>query len=298
VSNEVSIKVVPFSFAWANDLLILFKYRLTSFVVFSAVMAFFASSQGNINWSNAILLLVGGFCITAASNALNQVLEKDYDKLMSRTADRPVAAGRMSSAHGVLVAGIFWIAGLVVLGFINTTAVILGSVAVVMYAFIYTPLKRISPIAVFVGAIPGAIPLLIGNVAAAGEINKMGIFLFAIQFIWQFPHFWAIGWMGYDDYKLAGYKLIASRDGEKDPMTGIHSALYSLLTIPLASFGYYNGLINMPVMIILILVGIGFAWYGYDLYLKGTRLAARQLMFASLVYLFVSLGAVYLINMF
>lgn len=275
------------------DYAILFKHKLTLFVVFSAMMAYLASISEKIVWLDFLILFVGGFFITAAANALNQVLEKDYDKLMKRTADRPVASERMTPGHAVFVAGILWVAGMIFLSYFSALAAFLGGLAVVSYAFIYTPVKRYSTIAVLIGAFPGAIPLLIGNVAATGTIDQMGIFLFAIQFIWQFPHFWAIGWLGFDEYKIAGYKLIASRNGERDPMTGIHSAIYALLFIPLALIGYLSGIIGLTALILMSIAAVGFAYCGYVLYKQRTRKAALTLMFASLVYLAVALGAVY-----
>jgi len=283
---------------WLMDYAILFKHKLTLFVVFSAMMSYMASLSGPINWFKFALLFIGGFCITAAANTLNEVLEKDYDKLMKRTADRPLAAGRMSVSHAVFVAGVLWVLGMVCLAYFNVLASLLGALAVISYAFVYTPLKRYSPIAVLVGAFPGAIPLLIGNVAAVGHIDQMGIFLFAIQFIWQFPHFWAIGWLGYDEYQLAGYKLIASKDGERDPNTGIHAAIYAFLFIPLAIFGFYAGLIGFYALVLMIVSAIGFAYFGYNLFRNGTRKSALQLMFASLVYLAIALGVVFFDKLF
>lgn len=277
---------------------LLFKFKLTSFVVFSAMMAYLVSMNGHIEWVPFLILFIGGFCVTAAANTLNEVLEKDYDKLMKRTANRPVAAGRMSASHAVFVAGMMWIFGIICLSYFNVLAAFLGSLAVVTYAFIYTPLKRYSPIAVFVGSFPGALPLLIGNVAAIGHINQMGIYLFAIQFIWQFPHFWAIGWLGYDEYKKAGYKLVASKDDQCDPNIGINSAIYALMIVPLAIFGYYASLIGITAMSVTIIASIIFAYFGYNLYKSGSKKSALNLMFASLFFLFIALGAVYIDKLF
>lgn len=285
-------------FGLLRDYALLFKYKLTSFVVFSAMMSYLVSVKGPINWFSFMVLCIGGFCVTAAAHSLNEVLEKDYDKLMKRTADRPVAAGRMTSSHAVFIAGIMWLFGVVCLSYFNILAALLGSLAVVSYAFVYTPLKRYSTIAIPVGSFPGALPLLIGNVAAIGHIDQMGIYLFAIQFIWQFPHFWAIGWLGFDEYKKAGFKLVASKDGECDPNIGLNSAFYALLFIPLALFGYFASLIGIPALIVTILASIGFAYYGYDLYRTRTKKSALRLMFASLFYLAIALGAVYIDKLF
>ena len=281
-----------------KDYALLFKYKLTSFVVFSAMMSYLVSIDGAINWFSFMVLAVGGFCITAAAHSLNEVLEKDYDKLMKRTSNRPVAAGRMTSSHAVFVAGVMWLLGVICLFYFNILAALLGSLAVVSYAFVYTPLKRYSTIAIPIGSLPGALPLLIGNVAAIGYIDQMGIYLFAIQFIWQFPHFWAIGWLGYEEYKKAGFKLVASKDGGCDPNIGLNSAFYALLFIPLAFFGFYSSLIGIPALVVTILASIGFAYYGYRLYRDRTKKAALNLMFASLFYLAIALGAVYIDKLF
>lgn len=298
MSKEAVKSIKEYQSNWLMDYALLFKHKLTIFVVFSAMMSYLASLSGPVDWLKFTILFIGGFCITAAANALNEVLEKDYDKLMKRTANRPLSAGRMSVSHAVFVAGVLWVIGMVCLAYFNALASLLGAMAVVSYAFVYTPLKRYSPAAVLVGAFPGAIPLLIGNVAAVGYIDQMGIFLFAVQFIWQFPHFWAIGWLGFDEYKLAGYKLIASKDGERDPNTGIHAAIYACLFIPVAVFGYYAGLIGINAMILMMVSALGFAWFGYRLYTNGTRKAALQLMFASLFYLAIALGVVYFDKLF
>jgi len=298
MSKEAVNSIKSGQYSWYNDYAMLFKHKLTMFVVFSAMMSYLASIEGHVNWISFALLFVGGFCITAAANALNEVLEKDYDKLMTRTADRPLAAGRMTVSHAVFVAGVLWVVGMICLAYFNALSSLLGALAVVSYAFVYTPLKRYSPIAVLVGAFPGAIPLLIGNVAAVGHIDQMGIFLFAVQFIWQFPHFWAIGWLGFDEYKLAGYKLIGSKDGERDPNTGIHAAIYACLFIPIGFFGYYAQLIGVNALILMIVSAIGFSYFGYRLYKVGTRKSALHLMFASLVYLAIALGVVYIDKLF
>ncbi len=277
---------------------LLFKFKLTSFVVFSAMMAYLVSLNGHIELIPFAILFVGGFCITAAANTLNEVLEKDYDKLMRRTADRPVAAGRMTSSHAVFVAGVMWLFGVICLSYFNIFAALLGSLAVVTYAFIYTPLKRYSTLAVFVGSFPGALPLLIGNVAAVGHIDQMGIYLFAIQFIRQFPHFWAIGWLGFEEYQKAGYKLVSSKEGKCDPNIGINAALYALMLIPLAFFGYFASLIGLPALLVTIVAAIIFSYFGYALYRSGSKKSALNLMFASLFYLAIALGAVYIDKLF
>ena len=168
-----------------------------------------------------ILLGTAGFLITSAANAFNQILEKDYDSLMKRTSNRPLASGRMNVTEAVLIAGLCYVIGIVLLAWFNPMAAILGSIAVVSYAFVYTPLKRVGPLSVFVGAIPGALPCLIGCVAYEGSITTTAIILFGLQFFWQFPHFWSIGYLGINDYKKAGFKLVPTLHGKAHPSLGI-----------------------------------------------------------------------------
>jgi len=184
-----------------QDYKLLVKFGLNMFVVFSAAAAYLTTIQTPINWAKVLTLSLAGFLITGAANALNEVLERDFDKMMNRTANRPLAAGRMNSSEAVLAAGIMSLIGLSLLAMFNPLTVFLGSLSLISYAFVYTPLKRVSPIAVLIGAIPGALPVMIGSVAATGVLTPLAIALFAIQFLWQFPHFWAIAWIADEDYK-------------------------------------------------------------------------------------------------
>ena len=184
------------------------KFKLSLFVVISSALAYIAAVGLNINFVVLALLCIGGFCCTAASNALNQVLERDFDKLMTRTENRPLAAGRMKTSEAVLFSGLMLLIGTAMLSLISPLASLLCMLSVVIYSFVYTPLKRYTTLSVAIGAIPGSLPVLIGAVAGSGTITILGISLFAIQFMWQFPHFWAIGWLSFDDYKKAGYKLL------------------------------------------------------------------------------------------
>jgi len=169
-----------------SDYAMLVKLKLNLFVVFSAVLSYFIIAGSAINWLHVVLLAIGGFLITSAANALNQVLEKDYDKLMDRTADRPLATGRMKTSEAVIFAGVSTIVGFIVLAVINPLVVLLSTLSLVSYAFLYTPLKRHSTLAVAVGAIPGALPVMIGGVAAEGHLTLFISCLFFIQFLWQF----------------------------------------------------------------------------------------------------------------
>ncbi len=185
----------------------LFKLRLTSFVVISAIFGYFIGAE-SYNLSVVILLTLGGFMVTCSSNAFNQVIEKNYDKLMDRTKNRPLPLNKFSSAEAIWVASIFGLLGIIILTLINPLSGILGALAIFMYVALYTPLKRISTISVFVGAFPGAIPPMLGWVAATGSFSVEAGILFLIQFVWQFPHFWAIAWKVNSQYSKAGFKML------------------------------------------------------------------------------------------
>jgi len=280
-------------FAKWKDFLELVKFRLNLTVVFSAVMAYLIVAQGAINWIEIGILALGGFLITGASNALNQILEKDYDALMKRTANRPVASGRMDSSEALMLAGLMSTGGVFLLAMFNVWAAFFGMVALMSYAFIYTPLKRMSPIAITVGAFPGALPMMIGAVAFEGELTLMAFGLFALQFLWQFPHFAAIGWLGQEDYQKAGYKFVISAKGGRDRSAGIHSLVYALLLIPVGFIPYYIGMTGIISAIILTILALIYAWFGWNLYQKNDRKAALQLMFSSFFYLPIALFALF-----
>ena len=240
------------------------------------------------------LLAVGGFLVTGAANALNQVLEKDFDRLMKRTADRPVAAGRMSISEAVMAAGLMSLLGITILALFNVWAAFFGMLAVITYAFIYTPTKRFSPLAVVVGAIPGAMPMLIGSVAFSGELTILAFALFAVQFFWQFPHFWAIGWLGFEEYKKAGYQLLPSKDGAADPTMGLQALWYSLMLCAVGFIPFYLGVTGLISAIIVAILALTLAGLGWQLYHKRDRRSALTLMFSSLIYLPVTLILFYI----
>lgn len=289
VNNDSQI---VFSSKW-NDFLELVKFRLNLTVVFSAVMAFLIVSKGAIDWVEIGILALGGFLITGASNALNQILEKDYDALMKRTENRPLAAGRMDASEALMLAGLMSTAGIFLLAIFNVWASFFGMMALLSYAFIYTPLKRISPIAITVGAFPGALPMMIGAVAFEGHITMMAFTLFAIQFLWQFPHFAAIGWLGQEDYQKAGYKFVISPQGGRDRTAGIYSMVYALLLIPVGLVPFYLGMTGTISAVILTILAIVYAGFGWNLYQKNDRKAALQLMFSSFFYLPFALFALF-----
>ncbi len=298
MSDKVKSAEITVSSLFGQKLLdykLLVKLRLTLTVVFSSVMAFLiAAPEGRINLVNLLVLAIGGFLVTGASNALNQVLEKDYDRLMKRTENRPLAAGRMSISEAVLAAGFMSLVGISLLALFNPWAAFFGMLALVSYAFVYTPLKRITPAAVFVGAIPGALPVLIGCVAAEGYISTLAIALFTVQFFWQFPHFWSIGWLGFDDYRRAGYRIIPEQDGGPHRSIGLQSALYGLLLIPVVLTPYWLGATGWISALAVVLLSMAYAGLGWRFYRCNDRKAALQLMFYSFMYIPFSLIALFI----
>ncbi|MFM8451205.1 MAG: heme o synthase [Haliscomenobacter sp.] len=276
------------------DFKLLVKFRLSLTVVFSSLLGFLIAANGPMDWYAFGVLALGGFLVTGAANALNQVLEKEYDRLMQRTANRPLAAGRMRVADAVLIAGMMSLAGISLLALFNPWTAFLGMAALLMYAFVYTPLKRIGPIAVFVGAFPGALPTLIGAAAAEGSITALGVSLFAIQFFWQFPHFWSIGWLGYEDYTRAGYRLLPGRFGVRDNETGLQAFLYAIPLIFLSLLPYAVGASGLISAGCIVLMSVFYAVLGWNLYRRNNRRAALQLMFFSFFYIPVVLIALWM----
>jgi len=254
-------------------------------VVFSAGIGYLFALPGPIQWGSFLLFVLGGFLVTASANALNEIIEKDLDRLMKRTALRPLPAGRMAVPEATLVAGLFGVAGIFVLGyFFNYLAGMLGGASLLAYAFIYTPLKRISSIAVFVGAIPGAFPPVIGWAAATGQISGVALLLFAIQFLWQFPHFWAVAWLAFEDYKAAGFRLLPSGTG-KSRISAFYNILYIATLMAVTSMPYLMGISGVISLVIVLLAGVGFLWPAIRLYWSVADKDARSLMYASFLYL-------------
>lgn len=232
-----------------------------------------------------LFLTFGGLFITFAANALNQSLERDYDKLMVRTAFRPVASGRMSLSMAVLVSGLFCSLGVIFLALLSPEAATLGMLSFVLYAFVYTPLKRYSTIAIPVGAIPGALPTLIAGVVACNGFTSEALCLFGLQYLWQFPHFWSIAWIGHEDYKKAGFKLIRDIDGKPDPKYGLYAAYYSAISLILILFYAKSAILHPVIVVGLVLLVLFYSGMGLRLYKYKNALSARQLMFASFFYL-------------
>ncbi len=281
------------------DFGLLVKFKLTLLVLFSTVMSYAIVGVGNISAAEIILLSIGGFLVTAAANALNQVLERDYDKVMARTANRPLAAGRMTVSTGVLWAGMMSVAGITFLSFFNVMAGLLGALSLISYAFIYTPMKRVSLLSVFIGAIPGALPLIIGCLVKENSISSTAIMLFMLQFLWQFPHFWAVAWLADEDYKKAGFMyFLPSKTGKKDGNTGLFSMLFCLFMIIGALAAYFIGLVGLGAMVALNLLNIYWAWRCWLLFRFNTREAARAQMFVSFAHLPFSLLILFLDRLF
>jgi heme o synthase len=269
-----------------SDYGILLKFRLSLLVVFSAAIGYLFALTGSIDWTRFALLCLGGFMVTGASTALNQVFEKDVDALMPRTQDRPVAAGRMSATEALLAAGILSVIGLGILSSFNMLTAVLGALSLLSYAFVYTPLKKITPIAVLVGAFPGAFPTMIGWAAVTGSISQEALTLFAMQFIWQFPHFWSIAWKAYDDYAKAGFYLLPN--GKKDKNSAFQIVLYCVFLIIVSWFPYFIGMSGIVSSLIVFATCIYFLYTAIQLYKNETDKAALTVMFASFIYLPVS----------
>ncbi len=285
INNNETIAQVSYLRAKVSDYNQLVKFRLTFLVVFSSVVTFLTASAGAINWFNAAMLALGGFFVTGAANGINQVIEKDFDKLMLRTANRPVATNRMSVTEASIVCTLMGILGVFIISYyLNPLSGWLALGALMSYAFIYTPLKRISPVSVFVGAFPGAIPTLLGWVAVSGTINMPAIILFGVQFFWQFPHFWSIAWILDDDYKRAGFKMLPSTPG-RDKGTAFQALTFSLVLIPIGMLPYQYGISGVPSAVIGALGGLMLSYYSYKLFRSCEMADAKKLMFASFIYL-------------
>ncbi len=269
------------------DAAALVKFRLSATVVLSSVLAYLVALGGaSFSWLGILILSLGGFLTTAAANVLNEVLEKDYDREMDRTKNRPLATGRMTTSDAVLVAGFTSIGGITLLALFNPWTAILGMVSLISYAFVYTPLKRVGPVAVLVGAIPGALPALIGCAAAEGYISELGLALFAIQFCWQLPHFYAIGFLGFSDYRKAGFKLVPERGGDVDAkLLGRDSVLATLLLLPLGFLPVWLGYSGWAAGVVVALLGLIFLRFALTFYHKPERRTALGMMFFSFAYL-------------
>lgn len=262
----------------------LLKFRLSFLVAFSCVFGYMLASA-EINWFAMAMLFAGGFLLSGASVIVNQILEKDLDRLMNRTMFRPLPTERVSVNEAIAVCAIAFFSGVFILmTFTNALTTCLSILSMVLYSFVYTPLKRVGPIAVFVGAIPGALPPLLGWTAATGVISHEALIIFGIQFIWQFPHFWAIAWVADDDYKKAGFKLLP-HGGNKDLNTAIQIMIYTMCLIPLGLLPATFGITGMNSAIVATICGVMFFALTFSLMKSGDRRSALKIMFASFLYL-------------
>jgi len=265
------------------------KARLAISVVFSSIAGFMLGIYDlhSLDWMVLLKLAVGGYCMVGASNAFNQVIEKDLDALMDRTKNRPVPAGRMSQTTALIIASLLTVVGIALLYTINPKTAMFGAVSIFLYTSVYTPLKTMTSLSVFVGAFPGAIPFMLGWVAATGEFGIEAGTLFLIQFFWQFPHFWAIGWFLYEDYEKAGFFMLPT--GKKDKGTALQIILYTvwlILASLLPVLGYTGRLYMTPVAaIVVFLLGLWMLFYAVRLYKLRTAKSARTLMLVSVSYI-------------
>lgn len=264
----------------------LIKFRLSALVTFSAVFGYILGDRGiDFGWSGFIGLVLGGFFISGASGAANEIMERDLDKLMKRTQNRPLPLQLISLHEAYWFTGIIALLGISLLWiFTNPLTTALGVVSMLLYVFAYTPLKRVGPIAVFVGAIPGAMPPLLGWTAATGAITYEALIIFGIQFIWQFPHFWAIAWVSDEDYKRAGFKLLPSGGGQ-DLNTAIQIMIYTLFLLPLGLLPSYFGLVGLNSGIVATVCGVLFLAQTFSLMRDCSRKSALKIMFGSFIYL-------------
>ncbi|TNF49150.1 MAG: protoheme IX farnesyltransferase [Bacteroidetes bacterium] len=258
------------------------KFRLSFLVILSALSGYlFADGNDPLE---IVYLMAGGLLVTAASNGSNQIWERELDKLMKRTSGRPIPQGVMSVTEGLIIVAFCLITGLILLSFLNFYSVVLGFSAFASYVFLYTPLKRVTPWAVFVGAFPGAIPPMLGAIAATNDFGLLPGVLFFVQFMWQFPHFWAIAWVVYDDYKAGGFSLLPSKSG-KSKESAFQIMVYSLAMIPFSLLPWLLGWTGDVTLVLATICGTGFFYLSFKLYHSLELKDAKTLMFASFIYL-------------
>ena len=282
--SATQTQVLPTS--WVKNFTEITKLRLSVSVVFSSVAGYLLGAA-EVDFMILLLLCIGGYCMVGASNVYNQIMERDLDSLMDRTKNRPIPAGRMSIAAALSIAVILTIVGISVLYSINPQTAMFGAISIFIYVFLYTPLKTKTPLSVFVGAFPGAIPFMLGWVAATNDFGIEPGTLFMIQFFWQFPHFWAIGWFLFDDYKKGGFFMLPT--GKRDRTTAVQVVFYSVCTVLsslIPAFGVTGAFYITPISAVIIGgLGIWFVYYGLRLYKQKTDKSAKQLMLVSVSYI-------------
>ena len=263
----------------------LLKFRLSLLVAFSAAFGYVFGVNGQVNWLHMGIFTLGGFLISGASIVLNQIWEKDLDALMDRTKERPLPKNYITTNEALAYSIILLTIGMsILLAYTNMLTVSLAILSTILYSFVYTPLKRVGPIAVFVGAIPGALPPLLGWTAATGTITYEALIIFGIQFIWQFPHFWAIAWVLYDDYQKAGFKLLPSRAG-RTAGSALQIMIYTMFLLPLSLLPALFQLTGMISAVVATICGCLFLAQTFHLMKDGSKKAALRIMFGSFLYL-------------
>ena len=283
-NNVESISAIGFG-EKAKLFIALMKLRLSFLVAFSSGFGYILASTNGIDYMVLLMLSLGGILVSGASIAINQVIEVEYDAVMTRTKNRPLPTGRLTSNEAITFAVLCFLTGIVLLYITtNIQTVALSFISMILYSFVYTPLKRVGPIAVFVGAIPGALPPLLGWVAATGSISYEALIIFGIQFIWQFPHFWAIAWVADEDYKKAGFKLLPG-NGKKDIQTAINIMIYTLFLIPLGLLPMYFGITGINSAVVATICGVLFLAQTFGLMRDYSKKSAMKIMYGSFLYL-------------
>ncbi|MGJ8683807.1 MAG: heme o synthase [Nonlabens sp.] len=280
------VNAIEKSPSMVKNLIELTKPRLSVVVVFSSIAGYFLGATV-YDWKIILMLIVGGYFLVGSSNVFNQIIEKDLDALMKRTRNRPLPTGRVAVSTAWIYGLIMSISGVVILYLINPATAFFGALSILLYVLLYTPLKTRTPLCVFVGAFPGAIPYMLGWVAASGDFGIEPGTLFMLQFFWQFPHFWAIGWMLKDDYKAGGFKMLPT--GDTDRGTAIQIILYTIWTIAISlipAFGITGSLyINWVSAVLVGLLGLWFLYYAIKLFKERSNEVAKKLMLVSVSYI-------------
>jgi protoheme IX farnesyltransferase len=283
--NEVNGSLASKVSSKLKDYQQLMKFTLSFTVVFSSVVCYLLVPDIEFDIISVLLLFVGGLLVTGAANAINQIAEKDTDAMMKRTANRPVASGRMTVDEASTFAVLAAVFGIFIIGlWFNWTAAGISGFSLFLYGFIYTPLKKVHSIAVLVGAIPGALPCLIGWAAGDPELGIGGWIMFSLQFFWQFPHFWAIAWVAHEDYSKAGFRLLPSQGGPTK-YAAVQAILYSVLLLPIGVMPFVFGMSGIVSLVIVALANLAMLWQAIQLFRNMDVASARKVMFGSYIYL-------------
>jgi protoheme IX farnesyltransferase len=263
----------------------LLKPNLSFMVVFSSVIGYLLAPGTSFELNSIVALFAGGILVTGGANTINQIMEREGDKMMQRTMYRPIPDGRMGLTEAWIIAIVAGLAGVLLLGYVfNPLTGFLSLLSLLLYGFAYTPMKRVHPVAVFIGAIPGALPPLLGWVAATGILGVGGWILFLIQFFWQFPHYWAIGWVGYDEYKKAGISMLPSQE-RSSKFTALQCMFYSIVLVPMAVMPAVIGMTGNIGMWVSIACGAFYFYSSVVFYIHNDYKTAKRVMYASFIYL-------------